>query len=234
MGSNDAAIAQKTPAQVSYMLQLAEQSGARKHAASQMSLLTNVMQKLVYARNDSVRRQSVLDDLARDVLGAQMCIFIPVASVRQAEGWDFTCNAKVRLFFGRTYAYCVLCRNSREYVSFHNRKVKIEQEPRKSREHVLQERALVMSVFDKVCSREEVWEETQGSLDNQDSFFGTTIAPLHLLGWPVQKADGELYGALAVLRTNIRPFSKLDKKIVKGVAKRLAHISSAARYTASR
>lgn len=96
-----------------------------------------------------------------------------------------------------------------------------------------------MSVFDKVCSNEEVWEETQGSLDKQDSFFGTTIAPLHLLGWPVhfrkvQKADGELYGALAVQRTSIRPFSKLDRKIVKGVAKRLAHISSAARCTASK
>lgn len=95
MGSNDAAIAQKIASQVSYMLQLAEQYGASKQAASQMSLLTNVMQKLVYARNDTVRRQSVLDDLASDVLAAQLCIFVPVAVVRQTEGWDFTGNAKV-------------------------------------------------------------------------------------------------------------------------------------------
>lgn len=95
LGSNDAAIAQKIAGQVSYMLQLAEQSGASKQSASKMSLLTNVMQKLVYARSDPVRRQSVLDDLARDVLAAHMCIFVPVAAVRQAEGWDFTGNAKV-------------------------------------------------------------------------------------------------------------------------------------------
>jgi hypothetical protein len=98
LGSNDVAIAQRIAAQVSYMLQLAEQSGAAKQAVNQMSMLTNVMQKLVYARIDSVRRQSVLDDLASDVLASQICVFVPVVAARQAERWEFMGNAKVCKF----------------------------------------------------------------------------------------------------------------------------------------
>lgn len=87
----------------------------------------------------------------------------------------------------------------------------------------MQDRALVMDIFDKVGSNGDVCEETTGSLDNQDTFFGTTIEPRHLLGWPVKfKGDEELYGALVVQRTSIRPFSKLEKKIVSGVAKRIS------------
>lgn len=204
LGSNDAAIAQKIAAQISYMLQLAGQSGARKQVASQMSLLTNVMQKLVYARNDPVRRQSVLDDLARDVLTAEMCIFVPVPAIRQAEGWEFTGNAKVS---GCLPSDSLL-------VCIH-----LKGPTNKAR---LQDRALIMEIFDNVVSKKDVCEETQGSLDNQDSFFGTTIAPRHLLGWPVQSAEDELYGALVVQRTSIRPFSKLEKKMILGVAKRVS------------
>lgn len=104
LGSSDAVVAQRIAAQVSYMIQLADQSATSKHAASQMSSLTHAMQKLVYARNDSVRRQSVLDDVASDILEAQMCIFVPVASLRRSEGWEFTGNTKVREGSGPQYA----------------------------------------------------------------------------------------------------------------------------------
>lgn len=90
---------------------------------------------------------------------------------------------------------------------------------------VLQDRALIMQIFDRVSSTGDVCEETEGALDKQDTFFGTTIAPRHLLGWPVQNAGRELYGALVVQRTSIRPFSKLDKKIVSAVAKRVGYLS---------
>jgi hypothetical protein len=78
-----------------------------------------------------------------------------------------------------------------------------------------------MDVVDRVEARGDVFEEMHGSVEQQDTFFGTTIAPRHLLGWPVQKRCGELYGALVVQRTSIQAFSKVEKKIVSGVAKRI-------------
>ena len=83
-----------------------------------------------------------------------------------------------------------------------------------------------MEIFDRVSANADVLEETQGSLDTQDPFFGTTVAPHHLIGWPVKRTGGDFCGALIIQRTSIRPFSPLEKKIVAGVAKRIGRYLS--------
>jgi hypothetical protein len=73
-----------------------------------------------------------------------------------------------------------------------------------------------------VVRSSEPFESTQGTLDQRDTYFGTTIEPQQLLGWPVVLKDGTVAGAVVAIRRSLRPFSPYEKDVVATVCDRIA------------
>lgn len=97
LGANDIQLAEKLATQISFMLQRVHQLCKGKRAAAQMTSVICTMQQLSMAQHDPHRRQAVMNDLARNVLDAEMVQLAPVKAVRTSEGWDCVPpNAKVR------------------------------------------------------------------------------------------------------------------------------------------
>jgi hypothetical protein len=91
----------------------------------------------------------------------------------------------------------------------------------------VQSRTIAKEIADAVLQRGQPFESKQGALDLRDAYFGTTIEPQQLLGWPIVLKDGAVAGAVVAIRRSLRPFSLYEKDVVAAVCDRIALGSSA-------
>lgn len=89
LGANDIHLAGTLAKKISHMLQHVQQISKGKRAVALLNSVTCTMQQLSLAHNDPHRRQAVMNDLARNVLGAEMVQLAPMKAVRISEGWDY-------------------------------------------------------------------------------------------------------------------------------------------------